>query len=122
MCLNLASWLTPNIRFKHHAFSRRSLKTAFKTNPYYRKNLPDFNPKSIEQKYQEQIDTILDNLKENNLIIRISIVDLPVFECRSIEFIGSVLKRLIDKAATKRGLDIEPTVELVNSKIKWEIH
>ena len=58
-----------------------------------------------------------------NQALTISLVDLPVFECRSIsEFKGFVLEYLVDKAAIKRDLDFEPTLELIYSRLKIEGH
>ena len=107
-----------------YSFSRKSSKTANNTKSSEGINLPndDSDANSIRQKYQEQIDAVLDNPNERYLIISISSSHLHILKCNSrADFEEIELKPLIKKAATKRNLDFDYALDdVVSSRINWE--
>ena len=58
---------------------------------------------------------------EKDQIIRISIIDLHIFDCNSkADFEEYVLEPLIQKTAIKRNLDFKSTIELISFRLNWE--
>jgi len=71
---------------------------TYKTNLHSSISFP-YSRKSLEQKYQEQIDRILDYPKETNFILSIDVFDFSIFEYISeSEFIEFSIKPIIEKA------------------------
>ena len=94
---------------------------ASNTKSYSSINLSIDNSDLIKQKFQEEIEIILDNQNEKNIVIPIpfSLPQSIGFNSKS-DFEEKILEPIIQKEATKRNIDFNEAIELIAYRLKWE--